>query len=146
MDRRNETDLERNSENESGGYAAVRGVNGSRRVALHRFEGLPILARDREPILQARRTEALERHNARALTMGGAFALRPLTTVAHTPVRDGVRRGPRNVNNNENGTVAVRNNVRVKRRNHLYQYGLFSKEHYEIKYVFLILLFFCFVC
>ena len=140
----NDAEIERKIDNETGGYGVVRGaVEPSRRVAVHRFHGLPILTRDREPILQVRQTEALQRQNAQALVMGGAFALRPSTTVPHTPVRDGVRRGPRNTNNinNVNGAVAVRNNVRVARRNHLYQYGLFSKEHFEIRYVFSTFLF-----
>ena len=62
LERNDEADLEQKIGNEASGYGAVCGaVEPSRRVSLHRFGGSPILARDREPILQARRTEALQR-------------------------------------------------------------------------------------
>ena len=129
--------MERKIENETSGYGAVRGaVEPSRRVSVHRFRGLPVLSRDRQPILQARQAEAVECQNAQAMTMGGAFAVRTATVVPHTPVRDGVRRGPRNTNGGAG-------NIRVRRRNHLYQYGLFSKEHFEIRYVFSLFYFVC---
>ena len=104
------------------------------RVPVDRYQGRLASNALNMPVLEAREEEIRRMQDAKAIAMGGAINLPNVPVPAHLPVRRVVPRGPRNNNNiNLNGEVneaiAARQN-RVQHPNHLYTYGLFSKEEH----------------